>query len=62
MTATTADSMNFLIQKNEERISAKIPSEMKRLIRKQAEVRNLTESQYIKLSIQNQLIKDLGES
>ena len=62
MTTATVNSMNFLIQKSDERINAKVPAEMKGLIRKEAKHKKLTVSKYIKLAIQNQLIKDLGET
>ena len=62
MSATTVKSTNLLIQKNEKRINAKVPAEMKRLIQKEAGRNNMTESQYIRISVQNQLIRDLSTS
>jgi predicted DNA binding CopG/RHH family protein len=59
---TTTNSMNFLIQRNDDRINAAIPSEMRKLIKEVSSRKNMNESNYIKLALQNQLINDLAET
>ena len=60
MNTTTANSMNFLIQRNDDRINAAVPGVMRKLIQETAQKLNMSESAYIKLALQNQLIKDLN--
>ena len=55
---TTVKSTNILIQRNEARISIKVPGEMKRLVGKLANQLNMSDSQYIKLAISERLEKD----
>lgn len=52
--------MNFLLQKNDDRINAAVPAEMRRLVQEIATRMNMNESAYIKLAIQNQLERDLA--
>jgi len=55
MNTTTANSMNFLIQRNDDKINAAIPKAMRDLIKSQAKKQNMSESSYIKLALKNQL-------
>jgi hypothetical protein len=59
MSNATTNSMNFLIQRNDDRINAAIPAEMRRLVKETAQRMNMSESAYIKLALQNQLERDL---
>lgn len=59
MTETTSNSMNFIAQRNEKRINAKIPKRMKELIQEVSTKLNMSESGYIKLAIQERLEKDI---
>jgi hypothetical protein len=52
--------MNLLLEKSESRISAKIPRRMKQLIASISEGYNMSESQYIKLAINERLEKDVN--
>ncbi len=52
--------MNFLMQRNDDRINAAIPTEMRRVIKEVSTKMNMSESSYIKLALQNQLNKDLS--
>jgi hypothetical protein len=52
--------MNFLLQRNDDRINAAIPAEMRKLVQEIAQKLNMNESAYIKLALQNQLNKDLN--
>lgn len=61
MNMTTSKSMNLHLQKNDIRISVKVPIEMKNLVKKISEEKNMTDSAYIKYAINNQLQKDLSE-
>ncbi len=61
MNTTTADNMNFLGQRNDSRINAAIPSAMRKLVKEVSDKKNMTESSYMKLALQNQLIKDMAE-
>ena len=58
MTDTTAKRMNLLIQKNEARISVKVPNQMKMEVSKNADKMKMSDSQYIKLAISERLEKD----
>ena len=58
MTAATVKRMNLLIQRNEARISLKVPGEMKEEVRDNAQKMNMSDSQYIKLAISERLEKD----
>ncbi len=60
MNTTTTNSMNFLLQRNDDRINAAIPAEMRKLVQEIAQKLNMNESAYIKLALQNQLNKDLN--
>lgn len=62
MSTATINSMNFLIQKNDDRINAAIPTEMRRLIKKMCDQKKVNESVYIKMALQNQLERDLAET
>jgi len=59
MTATTVKRMNLLIQRNEARISIKVPAQMKLDVNENASKMNMSDSQYIKLAISERLEKDL---
>ena len=61
MNTATTNSMNFLMQRNDDRINAAIPAAMRRLIKEVSLKMNMSESSYIKLALQNQLNKDLEE-
>jgi len=58
MTATTVKRMNLLIQRNEARISIKVPAQMKLDVNENASRMNMSDSQYIKLAISERLEKD----
>jgi len=58
MTMTTTNSVNLLIQRNEARISIKVPGVMKKKVSQNAERMNMSDSQYIKLAISERLDKD----
>ena len=59
MTLTTTKSMNLLLERNDDRISVKVPKRMRNLIRQYAHKLNMSESQYIKLAISERIDKDL---
>ena len=61
MNTATVNSMNFLLQKNDDRINSAIPKAMRDLIKKLSIKKNMSESTYIKLAINNQIIRDLEE-
>lgn len=61
MNTATTNSMNFLLQKNNDRINSAIPKSMRDLMKKLANKKNMSESTYIKLAINNQIIQDLEE-
>jgi hypothetical protein len=61
MNTTTTNSMNFLIQRNDDRINAAIPTEMRRLIKEISKKLNMSESSYMKLALQNQLNADINQ-
>lgn len=56
---TTANSMNFLVQKNDAYLSLKIPKAMRELIREQANQQNMSDSNYVKTALQEKLKEDL---
>ena len=58
MTATTVNSMNFLVERCDARISAKVPQVMKDIIESEAMRLNVTESNYIKMAIQEKYERD----
>lgn len=58
MTEATVKSMNLLIQKNEARISIKVPNQMKMEVSRNASRMKVSESLYIKLAITDRLEKD----
>jgi len=58
MTNTTVKRMNLLIQRNEARISIKVPAQMKLDVNENASRMNMSDSQYIKLAISDRLEKD----
>jgi len=55
----TSKILKLLLQKNDSAISVVIPQEMKQLIAKCAKDENMSESQYVKLSILERLDRDL---
>lgn len=55
----TADNMNFLVQRNDDRINAAIPKAMRKLVREICARKNMTESMYMKLALNNQLLRDI---
>lgn len=59
MTSATSKSMNLLLEKNEDRINAKVPKKMKKMIREISLKLNMSDSQYIKLAISERLEKDI---
>ncbi|WP_319228467.1 hypothetical protein [Draconibacterium orientale] len=59
MTATTANSMNFLFQKNDARVNGKVPTAMKDMVVKETARLNISESMYIRMAIQEKLERDL---
>ena len=59
MTSATSKSMNLLLEKNEDRINAKVPKKMKKMIREISIKLNMSDSQYIKLAISERLEKDI---
>lgn len=59
MNSTTSNSMNFLLQKNDDRINAAVPALMRKLVQETAHKLNMNESAYIKRALQNQLESDL---
>lgn len=61
MTDTTVKRMNLLIQRNEARISIKVPAQMKHDVNENASRMNMSDSQYIKLAISERLEKDLQQ-
>jgi hypothetical protein len=62
MNSTTTNSMNFLLQRNDDRINSAIPKSMRNELRRMAAKKNMSESSYIKWSINNQLNRDLTEN
>jgi hypothetical protein len=59
MNTTTSNSMNFLMQRNDDRVNAAIPSEMRKLIKRISREMNMSESSYFKLALQEKLQRDL---
>ena len=55
----TSNSMNFLMQKSDAHLSLKVPKEMRDLIHEQAKSKNMTDSNYVKMVLQERLQKDL---
>jgi hypothetical protein len=62
MNSTTTNSMNFLLQRNDDRINSAIPKSMRNELRRMAAKKNMSESSYIKWAINNQLNRDLTEN
>lgn len=58
---TTANSMNFLVQKNDAYFSLKMPRAMRELISQQANKQNMSDSNYVKSAILDRLERDLEE-
>lgn len=58
MNATTANRMNFLLQKNDDRINAAVPKEMRVLIKKVSARLKMSESTYIKMALAERLERD----
>ncbi|MFV0376876.1 MAG: hypothetical protein ACK5JD_06180 [Mangrovibacterium sp.] len=58
MNATTANRMNFLLQKNDDRINAAIPKEMRVLIKEVSARLKMSESNYIKMALAERLERD----
>lgn len=61
MNSTTSKRMNFLIQRNDDRINAVIPKAMREMVKEQAKEQGMSESNYIKLALQNQLERDVNQ-
>ena len=61
MTKTTTNSMNFLLEENDQQISVKIPGSMKLKIRQAAKKMNMNSSKYVKFCISEQLERDLNQ-
>ena len=57
----TTNSMIFLAQINDDRINATVPKELRNLARKIAAKNKMSESNYIKIAMINQVEKDLRE-
>jgi hypothetical protein len=47
------------MQRNDDKINAALPKQMRDLIKELAAKLNMSESSYIKLALQNQIMKDL---
>jgi len=62
MNTETTNSMNFLMQRNDDKINAAIPRAMRDLIKEMSEQQNMSESAYIKLALHNQLEKDFNKT
>ncbi len=62
MNATTAKRMNLHMHKGGRTASFQIPGEMDELVAKIAGRNNVSFSAYVKLSINNQLERDLAET
>lgn len=58
MNTTTANSMNFLIQRNDDKINAAIPKAMRDMIKEEAGRLNVSESMYIKMALQEKLERE----
>jgi hypothetical protein len=54
--------MNFLAIKNDDKINAAIPKELRKQIQIMAAKKNMNESVYIKVALINQVQKDLNEA
>jgi hypothetical protein len=61
MTTATTDSMNFLLQKNEERINAKIPKLMFDKVEQQCSKLRISKSLYLKMALQEKLDRDMNK-
>lgn len=59
MNNTTANRVNLHLEKSDTMISAKVPGQMRKLIKSMADKLNMSHSQYIKLAINERLEKDL---
>lgn len=59
MTTTTTNSMNFLLQKNEERINAKIPKLMFDKVEEVCAKQKISKSLYLKMALQEKLERDI---
>ncbi len=57
---TTTDSMNLLLQKNEERINAKIPKLMHDKVEEECSKLRVSKSLYLKMALQEKLERDLN--
>lgn len=62
MSTATANRLNFLVLKNDDRINAAIPKAMREKIKEVSKKLRVNESVYIKVALQNQLEKDLAET
>jgi hypothetical protein len=56
--STTSNSMNFLAQKNDAHLSLKIPRVMRDLIHEQAQLKNMSDSNYVKTVLVERLEVD----
>ena len=61
MNTATTNSMNFLTIKNDEKINAAVPKELRKQIQKMAAKKKMNESVYIKIAMINQIERDLRE-
>lgn len=61
MNTATTKRLNLHLEKSEMMLSAKVPAKMKKMIKKLARQKNMSESGYVKLAINNQLNSDLEE-
>lgn len=58
MTETTTNSMKLLLQKPEVFMQAKTSKELKELVAKAAKKKNMTDSDYLRLSLVEKLVRD----
>ena len=61
MTKTTTNSMNFLLEDNDDQLSVKMPKSMKIKIGEAALLRKMKKSRYVKFCISEQLERDLNQ-
>ncbi len=58
MKTTTTNRMNFFLQKNDDRINAAVPKEMRMQLKKVSAKMKMSESSYIKMALAERLEKD----
>jgi len=59
--STTTNRMNFTLQRNDAYLSLKVPREMRNLIKEYASHQNMSDSNYVKLAIQEKLNRETKE-